>query len=80
MIDKKLLIFSIIIGGFLTQIINSQLPGNVLFDSSSKAAAGLIGIGATEVLSMGFGLVVQYSITIGVVYMFFRGIWKKFER
>ncbi|UCC91611.1 MAG: hypothetical protein JSV39_04885 [Candidatus Aenigmatarchaeota archaeon] len=80
MVKKRILVLSMVVAALLVYAMNANLDESPYWRNVSSAAASFgefTGMGAGTFAT---GLLIEYAILLVAVYLFLRGIVKRFER
>lgn len=80
MVRKKTLVLSVVLAALLVSAMNANLDESPYMLSVSSAAASFGEFTGVGTGTFATGLLIEYAILLIAVYLFLRGIVKKFEK
>lgn len=80
MVRKKTFILSMVLAALLVSLMNMNVEESPYMQSLSVAASSFGEFTGMSIGTFVTGLLVEYLILLAAVYLFLRGIVKKFER
>ncbi len=80
MVRKKTFILSMVIAALLVSLMNLNLEESPYMQSISSAASSFGEFTGMGVGTFAMGLLIEYAILLVAVYLFLRGIVKKFGK
>jgi hypothetical protein len=80
MVRKRILVLSVVMAALLVCAINSDISESPYMLSVSSAAASFGGFAGMGAGTFATGLLIEYAILLAAVYLFLRGIARKFGK
>ena len=80
MVRKKILILSMVIAALLVSVMNANIEESPYMQSLFLTASSFGEFTGMSVGTFATGLLIEYAILLAAVYLFLRGIAKRFGR